>query len=143
MTIFHVSHFPDLSQGAAIEIHESLARMFGLEVNGLITSSTVGTYPVDIHRGFYTFYVYSDLVSSQYVGDALAPLLRTVDVDHTEIGGMVCRTYNSPHYIPVKSKEIETIKIDIRQDTGDLVPFESGGVICKLHFRLKRSPYLI
>ena len=133
----------NLTHGATIEFHDSLARMLGLEVSGTISKNTVGSFPIDIHRGFYTFYVYSDLVNAQYVGDSLSPLLRTVDVDHSEIGGMVCRTYNSPHYLPIKNKYIETIKVDIRRDIGELVPFESGQVICKLHFRLKRSPYLM
>ena len=132
-----------LNHGATIEFHDSLSRMLGLDVSGKLSKTTVGTYPVDIHRGFYTFYVYSDLVTSQYIGDAVAPLLRNVDVDHTKIGGMFCRTYNTPHYIPVISKNIETIKVDIRSDTGELIPFESGRVICKLHFRLKRSSYLL
>ncbi len=131
------------SNGSGLKFNETLARMLGFEQNSLIFKDTYGSFPVDIHRGFYTFYVYSDIVSSQYVGDTLAPLLRTVEVDHTTIGGMVCRTYNSPHYVPVRLSEIETIRIDLRLDSGQLLPFESGQVICKVHFRVKRSPYLI
>ena len=131
------------SNGAEIKFNEHLSRMLGFEESYLIRKNTYGSFPVDIHRGFYTLYVYSDIVSTQYVGDTLAPLLRTVEVDHTTIGGMVCKTYNSPHYVPVKLRDIETIKIDLRLDSGKMLPFESGQVICKVHFRLKKSPYLI
>ena len=129
--------------GASIKFNETLARMLGFEESKLIRKDTYGTFPVDIHRGFYTFYAYSDIVSSQYVGDTMAPLLRTVEVDHSSVGGMACKSYTSPHYVPVKLRDIETIRIDLRLDSGQLMPFESGQVICKVHFRLKKSPYLI
>ena len=131
------------NNGAGIKFNETLARIFGFEKEGFFRKDNYGSFPVDVHRGFYPFYLYTDIVDSQYVGDAHAPLLRTVDVDHSDLGGMVCRTYNSPHYVPIKVRDIETVKIDIRLDSGNLVPFESGQVISKLHFRLKRSPYLI
>ena len=129
--------------GSGIVINGTMAQMFGFEKSGLFRKDNFGSFPVDVHRGFYTFYLYTDIVPSQYVGDAHAPLLRTIDFDHTKIGGMVSRTYNSPHYVPIKVRDIETVKIDIRLNSGDFVPFESGQVISKLHFRLKRSPYLI
>ncbi len=131
------------SNGTGIKFNETLSRMLGFEHNDLIFKDTYSTFPVDIHRGFYTFYVYSDIASSQYVGDTLAPLLRTVEVDHTTVGGMVCKNYSSPHYVPVKLRDIETIRIDLRLDSGAFLPFESGQVICKVHFRVKRSPYLV
>lgn len=130
------------SKGTEVYLNQTLARILGFEDAILLQKNNVGTFPVDLHRGYYTLYVYSDIVTSQYVGDAHAPLLRTVDVDHTDVGGMVCRTYNTPHYIPVKMSDIDTINIVIRRDSGELMPFESGQVICKLHFRLKKSPYL-
>ena len=126
-----------------IKFNETLARMLGFEESKLIRKDTYGSFPVDVHRGFYTLYVYSDIVATQYVGDTLAPLLRTVEVDHTNLGGMVCKTYNIPHYVPVKLRDVKTIRIDLRLDSGKSLPFESGQVICKVHFRLKRSPYLI
>jgi hypothetical protein len=131
------------SNGTGILFNETLSRMLGFEKTVLIRKDTYVSFPVDIHRGFYTFYVYSDIVSAQFVGDTLAPLLRTVEVDHTEIGGMVCRNYNSPHYVPVKLSDVETVRVDLRLDSGVLLPFESGQVICKVHFRVRRSPYLV
>ena len=117
--------------------------MLWFEESKLIRKDIYGTFPVDIHEGFYTLYVYTDIVSTQYVGDTLAPLLRTVEIDHTNIGGMVCKTFNSPHYVAVKLRDIETLRIDLRLDSGKLLTFESGQVIFKVHFRLRKSPYLI
>jgi hypothetical protein len=131
------------NNGACLQLTEHISRILGFENTTIFTKENYGSFQVDVHRGVYTFYVYTDIISSQYIGDAHAPLLRTVDVDHSIVGGMVCRTYNSPHYVPIKIRDIETIKVDIRLDSGELVPFESGQVISKLHFRLKRSPYLI
>lgn len=94
----------------------------------------------DIHRGFHSLYVYCNVCEPQIVGDVYAPLLRTVAIkgkrnQHTTIA------YNQPHYIPVGTREISEIEIDIRDDSGFKVPFTVGKVVCKLHFRQNEDIY--
>ena len=96
--------------------------------------SVTGIYKADIDRGFHALYVYCNICEPQIVGDVYAPLLRTVAIkgkrhDHTTM------TYNQPHYIPIATREISEIEIDIREDSGKKVSFTSGKVVCKLHFR--------
>lgn len=91
-------------------------------------------YKSDINRGFHALYVYCNICEPQIVGDVYAPLLRTVAIkgkrhDHVTI------TYNQPHYIPIGTREISEIEIDIREDTGRKVSFTAGKVVCKLHFK--------
>ena len=96
--------------------------------------SVTGMYKADIDRGFHSLYIYCNICEPQIVGDIYAPLLRNVAIkgkrhDHTTM------TYNQPHYIPIATREISEIEIDIREDSGKKVPFTSGKVVCKLHFR--------
>ena len=56
-------------------------------------------------------------------------------------GEIISQTYDSPHYISLKQKLVDTIEIDIMGDTGQPIPFVSGKVIVKLHFRKRRSSY--
>ena len=106
----------------------------------LVRDGEVGTYeieadyPCNLNKSFHAMYVYCNICKPQIVGDIYAPLLRTVAVkgkrnEHITI------SYNTPHYIPLGVREISEIEIDIRDDTGNKVPFTTGKVVCKLHFR--------
>ena len=96
--------------------------------------TVTGLYKADINRGFHALYVYCNICEPQIVGDVYAPLLRNVAIrgkrhDH------ITMTYNQPHYIPIATREISEIEIDIREDSGKKVSFTSGKVVCKLHFK--------
>ena len=98
------------------------------------------TFKSSIDRGFHALYVYCSICKPQIVGDIYAPLLRTVAVkgkrnEHVTIA------YNPPHYVPVGIREISEIEIDIRDDTGGIVPFTFGKVVCKLHFKPNEALY--
>ena len=91
-------------------------------------------YPPSIENSIPThIYIYSDVVAPNFVGDVLAPLLRIVEVD--EVGKDTCKTFVEPYYIPVLKRDFETIEINIRKDNGDFVPFLSGKLNVRLHFR--------
>lgn len=94
------------------------------------------THRYDITHGFRSLYVYCDICEPQFVGDVMVPLLRTVAIQG-ERGDYVTNIYDVPHYIPVSLNGISTIEINIKDDTGEDVPFIDGKVMCKLHFRPK------
>ena len=70
------------------------------------------------------------------VGDTSAPLLRNVPAKGN-FGSMVNIDFTKLEYKPVSTSLVNTIKIDIRDDTGKHIPFNNGRVIVKLHFRQK------
>ena len=73
------------------------------------------------------------------MGDSQVPLLRVVPVEG-EDGQRVSRAFVSPQYLPVSRKEFESIEINIKRSSGQVVPFETGRCIVNLHFR-RVSPY--
>ena len=78
------------------------------------------------------FYLYSDIVEPQRVGDIMAPI---VDVFRSESG------YHRPstiHYVPLKYDRMTTVGVYIRTGMGHPVPFVHGKVVVKLHFRKKQ-----
>ena len=93
-----------------------------------------GEFIYDITRGFNSLYVYCSLVAPQIVGNVYVPLLRSVAVEQKR-GHHVIKAYGEPHYVPINSKEIHMVEINIKDDTGTDVSFTFGKVICKLHFR--------
>ena len=86
-----------------------------------------------------TLFVYTDIITHQYVGDSYKQLLRTVPISGKKTFDAI--TFSDPHYVSVSKNQIETIQISIKDDTNELVKFKSGiqKVIIKLHFRPKNS----
>lgn len=95
----------------------------------------------DLQRGFYSLFIYCDIVDPVVVGDVRAPLLRVVNIAGKE-GSTVSRIYQNIQYVPILRKQFDTIEIDIRSDFGQKVAFERGKVIVVLHFRRRKPSYL-
>ena len=93
---------------------------------------------VNMNQGFDTIYVYTDVVESRIGGDSLVPLLRCLPVRGGH-GATVSDRFTNVHYVPLLRKEFGTIEVDIRDDTGQRVPFEYGRVTVTLHFRRRRT----
>ncbi|GFU37718.1 uncharacterized protein TNCV_1465901 [Trichonephila clavipes] len=71
------------------------------------------------------FYVYSDLISPQIVGDAQTPLLRIVRTKGKD-GETISQYYDRPQYLPLVRHSFQTIQSELRLNSGDFVPFERG-----------------
>jgi hypothetical protein len=127
----YVEHYYTLLLG------EKLVQILGLGQNSFSSGKYIGKNVVDIYQGFYSMYVYCNIVEQQIVGDSLVPLLRIIPVEGQH-GYLVTKTYENPHYLPVQVKQFQTIEIDIRDDTGKPIPFERGKVVVSLHFRRQK-----
>jgi hypothetical protein len=96
----------------------------------------------DISRGINNLFIYCDIIESTIVGDTKAPLLRIVEAKGS-IGEIITRTYDDPRYIPLQKKNFDSIEIDIRDQLGAPIQFETGRVIVTLHFRRTQNPYYL
>ena len=123
-------------QGCALYLGSRLQRMLGLRLHALPEGTTRGELVVDMDP-LHSLYVYCDLVESRIVGDKLVPLLRVVPVQGSD-GDMVTRIYENVHYVPLQRKSFDTLEIDIKDSTGEKVPFERGTLNVTLHFRRHR-----
>ena len=72
------------------------------------------------------------------VGDAQVPLLRIVPVEGRD-GEMITRVLDPIQYCPLLQRRSQTVEIDIRDDTGSIVPFERGRVVATLHCRKRKE----
>lgn len=95
----------------------------------------------DLYLGFYSLYVYCNMVEPVIVGDTSVPLLRVVPVDGS-YGSIITRAFDKPHYVPVLTNNFETVDINIATDMGDYVKFEFGKVVIKLHFRPRKLAFM-
>lgn len=78
--------------------------------------------------------MYTSIIENQIVGNTLAPLLRIIPLQGQCLE-IIDRVYDSPHYCPIPQKDITEIEVNIRNNASDLVSFEFGCIIVKLHFK--------
>ena len=62
-----------------------------------------GQRPVDIRQGFYSIFVYCDILKARVVGDNLVPLLSILPVEGKP-GDIVYRRYEKIHYHVIQKK---------------------------------------
>ena len=106
-----------------------------------VRKDTKTTFVSDINQGFYSLFVYTDILEHRPVGDITAPLLRVIPVTGYQ-GDVITKTYENIQYFPIQKKQFDTIEIDIRTDMGKPVKFKNGKVLVTLHFRKRRMVYL-
>lgn len=129
-----------------VSFTEKLSKIIGIEnarddgiSEVLITKSRQAA---DIEGGLHALYVYCDLLECVPVGDTMAPLLRIVQVSGSR-GDMSHIQYDQPRYVPLQKKTFDSVEIDIRDDIGDPIPFDSGKLIVTLHFRRAKDSYFL
>jgi hypothetical protein len=89
----------------------------------------------DINGGIHNLMVYSDVVDFSVVGDVKAQLLRVVEIPPSSaFGESIVLTYEKPYFLPLATKEISSIEIDIKDDSGHQVDFQFGRVEVTLQF---------
>lgn len=98
------------------------------------TPVTYAPYQADINAGFYSLFIYSDIIEYQSVGDYYVPLLRCVHIAG-EKHKVVSVRYDKPHYAAVNKTSINEITIQVKDDQNQEVNFSYGKVCAKLHFR--------
>ena len=131
------------AKGTVLELRGDIARMFGYLNNTAIRASDKKGFTFALpETGNQYFYVYTDIIKSQYHGDVVVPVLRTA----TEHGSYVSKNFERLHYVPyvpLNKTIFDTISINTRDEAGDLVAFEHGKVIITLHFRRSKTQYFI
>lgn len=98
-------------------------------------SEYFGHHLMDTRASFYNMYVYSDLVAETLVGDTYVPLLQTVPIQTHLAGELVHHEYIHPQYMKLQTGSISSIHIQLCDESGNLVRFDKGHVIVKLHFK--------
>lgn len=122
-----------------VELPQTLALQLGFDPKEKdFKNHKKSVRPANIQLGLPSYiYIYCNIVEPQLIGDTSAPLLQIVNIDNSEYvyGTSKHVHFHSPHYVPVMKNSFESIEIDLRDDTGNNIPFEFGTSCVKLHFR--------
>ncbi len=130
-----VSFYGKLAAILGMKPNEALGRSAYHEKADFTTSViTDAPHQADINGGFYTMYVYTDIIEYQSVGDSYVPLLRCVHIKRGDNDTVSVR-YDKPHYASVNKSLITDISVELKDDQNREIPFSYGKVVVKLHFR--------
>ena len=92
-----------------------IARMLGFLNDTTIRASDEKGFNLALpETGNQYFYVYTDIIKSQYHGDVVVPILRTVTVKR-EHGSYISKNFERPHYVPLNKEIFDTISINKRR----------------------------
>ena len=90
-------------------------------------------------------FIYLDIIHYQIVGDTKAPLLRVIDTNRRVKNGYVCsiepnhrKVFSNLDYKKLLVNNIQSIAVNLRTETGRLVPFARGGGKVVLTLKLQK-----
>ena len=103
----------------------------------------VGDFPVDITCGSQLIFVYIDIIEHQNVGDVRAPVIKIIESERRLRNGSINtvtpihhKSYTNLDYKPILSNNIQNIQVELRNETGKLIPFTgTGKVTASLKFQ--------
>ena len=81
-----------------------------------------------------SIFVYTDIIEYVMVNNSQAPLFGYFPVQSTW-GNIAYWNFNLAYYIRVKEQNNRSLSLKLCNELGDVINFESGHVICRLHFK--------
>jgi len=101
--------------------------------------SYMGEFAPQLTRAINHMYIYCSVCAPIQVGNVQVPLLKSIwlDVNKNYVQDQVCSyDIKSPMYVPINFSSINSVEVNIRTDSGALVPFSDIAVsTLTLHFK--------
>lgn len=125
------------------ERNKNLSNMLGFHPYGIMSgvqpgyTEYVAPMPFGGKVNIFFVFVYCNLVEYNYVGDSMAPCLRTLPISPGEQNTTILR-FENPHYVPLAFSRFSEVSIEIANELGEEVHFAKGLSLIKLHFRPKK-----
>ena len=95
-----------------------------------------GIFPVDITCGLQLIFVYIDIIEYQHVGDSRVPILKIIESERRLRNGSLNtiapvhhKAFTNLDYKRLLSNNIQRIKVELRSETGKLIPFTGIGKV--------------
>lgn len=121
-----------------ITLQGRLSTQLGFEPNANVAKSIISPHCCNIHYGVPDqMFIYTDIIEPTCIGHEKAYVIKIVNTQPKNLifGDPCCTIFEPIHYMPLQKREFNTISIDIRHHSGDLMPFQHGVFTIKLHFK--------
>lgn len=87
------------------------------------------------------YFVYSDIIEESQIGNVKANLLRVVSKENSFFEDVNIYTFNNLMFVPLRINEINSIKISITDNFGQIINYKNGYIYLKLLFRNDENVY--
>ena len=114
--------------------HEFHLPRFNYDIDNAALGIRAPSFP-NVHLPLQNIYVYTSITQHIHVGDSLSPLLQTIPLKVGVKGSIQHVQFLQPLYLPLGLDDISVIEIKLCNERGEVVQFEFGDVILKLHFK--------
>jgi len=86
-------------------------------------------------------FIYTDIIDPTFIGHEKAYVIKVVNTEGKKFtfGDTCYKEYTHMHYMRLQKREFETISVDIRDYTGQFMPFQHGVLMIKLHFKSQNA----
>lgn len=123
-----------------ISLSPQLGYVLGFEKPIFVQNNETAKYAIDLKAGINSFGVYIRGVTENIIcGNELVSLLRVVSISGAKFahGDTIEKIYDSPMFLKVLPKNINSIEIELRTlgFDGRLLPFQYGNTIITLIFK--------
>ena len=111
-----------------------------IQLGDTVTTKTiVGDFQPELYQGITHMYIYASVCSPIQVGNIRAPLLKTVWIEPSKrfaINEVRHIEFENKMHVPVSTNTFNSIEVNIRLDSGELIPFNTGSITSlTLHFK--------
>ncbi|KAL3124255.1 hypothetical protein niasHT_006643 [Heterodera trifolii] len=109
-----------------VEVSPQLAYILGFNNTEFMQAENEARFVPDMSGGVSSFHVYTpDLIEPMMIGDVTAPVLRIVTIRGNP-DQVIEEQFFAIQYHKLLSKEVSEILIEIRTNSGSLMPFQYG-----------------
>ena len=106
------------------------------KIGGNSLNRHFGDFPVDITCGSQLIFVYIDIIEHQNVGAVRAPVIKIIESERrlrndsiNTVTPIHHKSYTNLDYKPIISNNIQNTQLELRNETGKLIPFTGTGKV--------------
>ena len=132
-TTQHKVHL-SIPPGGSVYFGDNLGQILGFPGDSWILKSDVGSNIFALPNEVKAIFLYADIVTPQVVGKTESPLIEIIPVE----SGYARTVKYSPvtvSYLPLSRRNISSIRFQLADASGSLVPFRSGPTVVQLRFK--------
>lgn len=123
---------------AHIYLHGRLGLQLGFDPLSDIMETRISPHIGNVRFGIPDqMFIYTDIIDPTFIGHEKAYVIKVINTEAKKFtfGDTCHKEYTHMHYMRVQKREFESISVDIRDYTGQLMPFQHGILMIKLHFK--------
>lgn len=128
----------DQIESVSIKLEGRLAIQLGFPPSEDLVLCKQSIHQPNLNAGIPAeMFCYVDIVEPQLIGDASSQVMRIVKTidDHNVSNSLITHEFLHRNYMPLVKNRFQSVKVELRDAIGQLLPFQFGTSSVTLHFK--------